>query len=413
MFEASIRPRRVSRVALALAPFVFIACERDAPRPQPKQPETTPTAQSPTATPAPATPTITVSAVGPASANEGELVTLVGTAACSNGAQVSFSWRQVGAGPRAELKTPYAATTTIKAPESSANYDLQLELQASAPGAADATSSVTVHVVADDDPPTAEAFVPAPAECGELVELVGQGRSPETNQPLHFLWKQVGEGPQVQIEQADRAQATFVVPEYAGKHTLWFELHVQDGVNPDVIARTHVDFECDPAYASLPAGSVRKFPLIDVGGIPLPRGKWELSGTLALTPNDDQQGALATVRFEYSALVAVAVSLGQNGSHAGLRMFGQQRDSVDAPWYEPEVSGKRELGPWLANQPLAFEFAWDGHELGLRFGPPGERDKWPEPPMPVSFALFSRPKKFVNTVEGGKVALSDVQLVGR
>jgi hypothetical protein len=411
MFEASIRRRRAARFALALASCALVACEKDAP--QPKKPDPTPTAHAATALPAPAGPTITVSAVGPGTVNEGDALTLVGTAACSNGAQVSYSWRQVGAGPRAEFKTPYAATTTIKAPESNANYDLQFELQASAPGATDASSSVTVHVAADDDPPTAEAFVPAPAECGELVALVGQGRSAESNQPLHFLWKQVGEGPQVQLEDADHAQARFVVPEYAGKRTLWFELHVQDGVNPDVIARTHVDFDCDPAYAPLATGSVRKFPLVDVGGIPLPRGKWELSGTLALAPNDEKQGALATLRFEYGEVVAACVSLGQNGSHAGLRMFGQQRDSVETPWYEPEISGKRELGEWPANQPLAFEFAWDGHELNVRFGPPGERDKWPESPMPTVFPLSSRPKKFVNTVEGGKVALSDVQLVGR
>jgi hypothetical protein len=341
------------------------------------------------------------------------MVTLAGAASCSNGAQVSFAWRQVGSGPRAELKTPYAATMQVKAPEWTADYDLQLELHASAPGAQEASKSVTIHVKADDDPPTAEAFVPAPAECGETVALVGQGRSTETNQPLHFSWKQVGEGPQVQIEDADNAQARFVVPEYAGKRTLWFELHVQDGVNPDVIARTHVDFECDPAYASLPAGSVRKFPLVDVGGIPLPRGKWELTGTLALAPNDDQQGALATLRFEYGEVVAACVSLGQNGSHAGLRMFGLQRDSVETPWYEPNVSGKHELGEWPANQPLAFAFAWDGRELTVHFGPPGQRDKWPEPPMPIVFALSSRPKKFVSTAEGGKSSLSDVQLVGR
>jgi hypothetical protein len=255
--------------------------------------------------------------------------------------------------------------------------------------------------------------VPAPSECGDTVTLVGQGRSEESDQPLHFLWKQIGEGPAVQIEDADRPQAHFVVPDHAGKGTLSFELHVQDGVNPDVIARTHVDFECDPAYAPMPAGSVRKFPLVDAGGIALPRGKWELTGTLTLVPNDAQQAALATLRFEYGERVAGSVSLGQNGTHAGLRMFGQQRDSLETPWYEPESSGKRALGEWPANQPLGFAFEWDGHELHVHFGKPGERDKWEESPIPISFPLAARPQKFVSIVEGGKSSLSDVQLVGR
>jgi len=416
MFDDLIRRRSVSPFALALATFVFAACGKHAPQPQaPKQePTAAPIAPvAPKTEPAPQAPTITASAIGPAQVNEGDATTLMGMATCSSSAALSFAWSQVGAGPRVELKTPYASGTTFKAPEYSVDYELQFELRVSAPGAQDATSPLKVHVQADDDPPTAEAFVPPTAECGEVVALVGQGRAEEPNQPLHFMWKQVGEGPHVEIEDADRPQARFVVPEYAGKRTLLFELHLQDGVNPDVIARTHVDFECDPAYASLPAGSERKFPLVDVGGIPLPRGKWEFTGSLELAPSDDKQGALATLRFEYGDLVAAAVSLGQNGSHAGLRMFGLQRDSVETPWYEPDVSGKRELGDWPADQPLAFEFTWDGRELTLHFGPPGARDKWPEPPYPITFPLSSRPKKFVSTAAGGVVSLSDVQLVGR
>jgi hypothetical protein len=404
---------------------VAFACDRSAPPPDKKTTETKPTETAPVVTPANAA---HAKAPTPANTELGKLeldvvpklegaesmpITLSASGKCSNGEPVSFAWLQVGGGPRVALATPYAAETKFNAPEASRDYDMQFELRATAHGARDAVRLVDVHVYADDDPPTAEAFVPAPAECGDTVALVGQGRSAETDQALTFAWKQVGDGPRVVLDGADRSQATFVVPDTGGVKTLSFELHVFDGSHPDVVAPTHVDVTCDPAFAALAAGEVRKLERVDAKGAALPRGKWELTGALKLTAADESKPAVATMRFEYGARVAGIVTLTVSNGAGSLRMSGVQRDTDDGPWYEPAITGRHDLGPWAIDQPLGFSFEWDGHELGLHFGPPGEREKWPESPYPITFPFASRPRTFVLATEGGQSSVSDLQLTGR
>jgi hypothetical protein len=396
------------RCALALS--LLAACGGDEPAAAP--PQQPPAIQTPaTTSSAPVAQPFEIDTAAPVEVQEGATITLSGSVP---GAQpdekLAFEWKQLS-GPTAKLTTPYAATTSSIAPEGIADYELRFELAVTR-GTQVARQAVSVLVRADDDPPTAEIYAPRPAECGERVVLIGQGRTLEPQQ-LRFQWRQFGDGPKVQIDDGGGSQASFVAPEFSGHYTVWFELSVSDGVNPPAVARVQVTIECDGRATALPAGRTRKLASDPGVASPLPRGAWDVTGALTLTQTAPEQGAIATLRFEYGPQDAAAVEFTKNGQRAGLRMLGLTRDSADGPWREPQSSGERDLGEWPADQALGFEFAWDGHELAIHWGPPGARKDWPKLPFPVSFPLASRPRSVVVEARGGTASVEQFLLTGR
>jgi hypothetical protein len=363
--------------------------------------------------PPPASPTaaFAVDVAAPAQIDEGATATLAASAQDAQPAEkLAFAWKQVG-GPTVALATPFAAATTFRAPDQIADYELRFEV-AITHGERMAKKLAAVRVRADDDPPTGEIYAPDGGECGSRVVVTGQGRTLEP-QELRFAWKQIDEGPRVELGQDSASQVTFVPPEAAGEYSISLEFSVSDGVNPPVTSRAKLAIACDPSAAPLAAGTTRALSTKTDEPSPLPRGKWAVSGALSLTPAQPDAPAIATLRFEYGADAAAAIALTQQGASAQLRMFGLVRDGAKEPWREPHSSGKEDLGEWPADQPLGYELEWDGQELAVHWGPPGERASWPEPPFPVSFHLASRPHALVVTVSGGELALADPMLTAR
>ncbi len=364
-------------------------------------------------TPAPAAANSTIFSVevsAPAQAAEGAQLAFEAHASGMGDRVVRYEWSPLSTQPRLVIPNSYQPATTITAPEWTADYDLCVRLRAAA-GNDVVIKDVTVHVAADDDPPYAEAFVTPRNECGETLLLVGQGHN-EIMQGITYEWKQVGDAPRAAIDGVHNSQATCVLPEHDGPYAMQFEFHVSDGVNPPSIARAEVAVDCDSSFAPLAAGTQLK-----LAGEPgytqaLPRGHWEIEGSLALTPTKVGEAAIATLRFEYGGAAGVALAMTNDGARAGLRRFGLLRAS-DNTWSEPASSGKMELGEWPADQPLGFAFGWDGHELAIHWGPPGSREHWPSLPFPVDFPLASRPQAFAIEVVGGTVRSGDVVLTAR
>jgi hypothetical protein len=179
------------------------------------------------------------------------------------------------------------------------------------------------------------------------------------------------------------------------------------------VVHTKVAIECAAADMSLRRDATRALADASKSAQSLPRGSWELAGSLDLAQSAADRGAVATLRFEYTPLNAVAIQLAENGSRAGLRLCGLARERVDDAWSEPESSGERELGEWPADQALGFAFEWDGRELAFHWGPPGERAHWPELPFPAAFPLAARPRSFSVEVTGGEPRLGALVLTGR
>jgi len=108
--------------------------------------------------------------------NEGDKVVLDGSAAndADNDA-LRYQWQQVG-GPAVTLDDASASSPVFQAPEGLSNTDLEFELTVS-DGTTRVTTTVVVHVNADDDAPIAEAGAPQTVDEGDLVTLDGAASS--------------------------------------------------------------------------------------------------------------------------------------------------------------------------------------------------------------------------------------------
>ena len=352
-----------------------------------------------------------VVAQAPGDVEEGQTATLTGTLEnIGSDATLSYMWKQL-AGPKVALATPAALKTTLQAPEATYDYELVFELKVER-GADEWASQVTLRVRADDDPPSAEVFGPARAECGETVAITGQGRSAEP-QLLRFAWRQIGDAPRVELEGVDGSQVTFVAPEDSAGHAVELEFSVTDGVNAPATATARVQLDCDAQFSALAPGQARELAAQAGVESALPRGRWKVTGVLSVDPALAAQPATTLLRFVYGDDAAILLAYTRSGAKSVLRAFAEIRDSRASAWREPATSGSRALGEWPAEQPLGFEFDWDGHELSLHWGPPGERSAWPELPYPVAFPLSARPRAFVFEVSGGTARVEHLTLTGR
>jgi len=161
---------------------------------------------------------------------EGERVSLGGSATDPEGGQLSYQWVQT-AGPSVVLSDPTSATPSFDAPEGLVNSELSFELHVS-DGSNESVDTVSVVVAADDDAPSVSAGAPQLVEEGELVSLSGTGVDPE-GQELSYQWVQTS-GPAVVLSDASSDAPVFEAPEGVANSEISFELHVSDGVHESV-----------------------------------------------------------------------------------------------------------------------------------------------------------------------------------
>ncbi|QDU68546.1 PKD domain-containing protein [Engelhardtia mirabilis] len=179
--------------------------------------------------------------------SEGDIVTLSGSGSDVDGDALTYEWVQTG-GPTVTLTGGDGANPTFEAPEGLSNTDLTFELRVS-DGQVTSVDTVTVHVAADDDAPSASAGADQFVDENTPVTLTGSGVDPE-GQGLTYEWVQTG-GPTVALTGADGATPTFDAPEGLANTDLTFELRVSDGVNTSVDTVTvHVAADDDAPTAS-------------------------------------------------------------------------------------------------------------------------------------------------------------------
>lgn len=343
---------------------------------------------------------------GPRTCEEGARIVLtLGTTV----ADERWTWRQVR-GPKAKLE-PAGPRLEFNAPQELADYELEFECSANN-GATAQSARHVIKVSADDDPPLAQTFVAPHSECGAILLLTGQGQNPEILQGITYQWRQVGEGPRVKLEYADRPQAWCTPPENAAGYKLAFEFAVSDGVNPPTVAKVEVALDCDPRSAPLAPEAVLALPRDPFVETTMPRGAWVMSGVLRLEPNAPDKPAALTLRLATSPKYAAAVNFESREGRGLLRRYGMQRDDKGV-WSEPALSGNQDLGSWALESTIGFELSWNGFELAIRSGEPGKRAEWEEPPFPNDMKLSTRPKSLVLDVSGAKFTLESFELRGK
>ncbi|NWG72704.1 MAG: hypothetical protein HXY23_14025, partial [Parvularculaceae bacterium] len=114
--------------------------------------------------------------------------------------------------------------------------------------------TVTVHVNADDDAPSADAGPDQTAAKGSVIQLRAAAADVES-QALTYEWVQTG-GPTVTLNDVHAPNPTFVAPKKVLNEPITFELRVSDGTNTSVdTVAVQVVNETKPARESNDTGS--------------------------------------------------------------------------------------------------------------------------------------------------------------
>ena len=161
---------------------------------------------------------------------EGETITLGNLSTDPEGQGLTYTWVQTS-GPAIALDDPHAATPSFTAPEALANSDVTFMLIAS-DGTNQSVDTVTVHLSADNDAPSAFAGDAQVVDEGALVQLIGSGTDPE-GQGLTYTWVQTS-GTPVTLDDANATSPTFTAPEGLVNSDLTFELRVTDGTTTSI-----------------------------------------------------------------------------------------------------------------------------------------------------------------------------------
>ena len=161
--------------------------------------------------------------------NERESVTLDGSGHDPEGQPLTWAWVQSGGTPEVTLDGADTPSPSFTAPELVTGTDLVFSLTVS-DGTSSGSDSVTITVMADDDPPVADAGDDRTVNEGEVVTLHGTGHDPE-GRPLTWAWVQSGGSPAVTLSGADTPSPSFTAPDLVASGDLVFSLTVSDGTS--------------------------------------------------------------------------------------------------------------------------------------------------------------------------------------
>lgn len=390
--------------ALPLALLVLTACEKPSATVAPVAPVNSSAASVADASSA-ANAGLALELRGPTEVEEGKSFDVECVVTGAGDAAVKYLWTYQGVQPRLVVAPNAGAKQTLTAPEWVQDTDLVIAVKASV-GTQSVERELKVRLRADDDPPVAEISAPKSCECGELVALVGQSHN-ERLQETSPRWTQLGDGPRVTLDVADRLQTQFLAPEHDGPYSIEMELAVSDAGGGVGKATARIDVTCDPGSVPLPKGS--ELELVASQGVenPLPRGAWVLAGSVELEPSGE--GPVESfVRFGVEKTGA-ALKLVREGDETQLSVVLLEK-SPEGAWIQPPFNRVVPLGPFPSNVPLGFEFESDGREVKVRIGPAGAREQWQEMPFDIYLLLDRRPRHFAVDALGGSAKLGRLVL---
>ena len=172
----------------------------------------------------------TVAAGSNQTVDEGDAVTLSGSATDPDGEALTYLWEQSSGAPSVSISSSTAASASFTAPtQLAANATLVFRLTVTDPHNLRVSDTVTITVTAGaNDAPTASAGSNQTVNEGAAVTLSGSGSDPE-NETLSYSWRQSSGTPNVSLSNANRATARFTAPtQLVNDASLVFELTVTD-----------------------------------------------------------------------------------------------------------------------------------------------------------------------------------------
>ncbi|MEO1619056.1 MAG: tandem-95 repeat protein, partial [Planctomycetota bacterium] len=195
---------------------------------------------------------------------EGETVRLSSVASDSGDTELSYQWVQTG-GPPVTLSDPNADSPNFDAPDLIDDAEITFKLTVS-DGVLESSDSVTIHVAAQNDPPTVDAGPFQVVDEGESVTLQATGTDPE-GQDLQYKWRQIG-GVPVSLVDYDSPTPSFTAPNDVVNSYLTFEVHATDG-EQTVVDRVMLLVNADNDAPKSDAGSdmtVSETTLVQLSG---------------------------------------------------------------------------------------------------------------------------------------------------
>lgn len=156
---------------------------------------------------------------------EGDLVTLIGSATDPDGTIVSYAWEQIS-GPVVSLSGANTNRATFIAPVVVSLTTLQFRLTVLDNCGGSASDSISIRVENINVPPVANAGPNQTVRAGDRATLTGSG-SDSDGTIDSYAWEQTG-GPSVLLSGAHTHRATFIAPAVSSPTSLWFRLTVTD-----------------------------------------------------------------------------------------------------------------------------------------------------------------------------------------
>jgi len=180
------------------------------------------------------------------SADEGERITLFGTATARNDRSIRrLEWQQVDNGPRATLDgATDQSSLDVVLPNVGEDSSLAFRLLAEDSAGEVATDTVAVTVRNRDDnlPPQVDAGTNQVVDGGSLVTLSATAVDPDGS-IANVRWQQIGGPNQPPLTDADQVTAQFTAPQVAEQSVLSFRFEATDNLgarasdNVDIVIR--------------------------------------------------------------------------------------------------------------------------------------------------------------------------------
>ncbi|WP_052141148.1 PKD domain-containing protein [Pseudoalteromonas piratica] len=168
----------------------------------------------------------TVNAGSDQTVDEGNTVTLSGSANDNDGTIESYLWQQT-AGETVSLTNPNAASTTFTAPEVTSTAILRFSLIVTDNEGATGTDDIVITLNdIPNEPPTVNAGSDQTVDEGNTVTLSGSATDNDGTIES-YLWQQTA-GPNVTLNNASSSTASFIAPDVESTSVLTFSLTVTD-----------------------------------------------------------------------------------------------------------------------------------------------------------------------------------------
>ena len=177
--------------------------------------------------------------------DEGDAVTLSGTASDLEGDQLTYLWSHDSALP-ITVSNATSQLTTFTAPAVDSDVTVTFVLSVSDGTNADVTDQVTITIqdVPTNNPPTVDAGQDQTVDEGDAVTLSGTASDLEGDQ-LTYLWSHDSALP-ITVSNATSQLTTFTAPAVDSDVTVTFVLSVSDGTNADVTDQVTITIQDVP-----------------------------------------------------------------------------------------------------------------------------------------------------------------------